>query len=178
MRLTQIPTLDELLHAHRSTLGDDFTAYRNHTYRVVNLCIALSPVASAQLEKIATAVAFHDLGIWTDRTFDYLQPSVRLASEHLTRSGKEKWTSEISEMILQHHKLSQYRANGEWLVEPLRRADLVDLSMGIIRFGLSRKLVKELYATWPSAGFHRRLVELEFAQLRTQPWNPLPMIRL
>ena len=178
MLLTEIPTLDEVLQAHRSALGDDFTAYRNHTYRVVNLCIALFPAETAQLEKITTAAAFHDLGIWTDRTFDYLQPSVRLASDHLTRSGKEKWTLEISEMILQHHKLSQYRANGDWLVEPLRRADLVDLSMGLITFGLPRRLVKELYATWPSAGFHKRLIELEFSQLRTRPWNPLPMIRL
>lgn len=166
------------MHAHQSALGQNFTAYRNHTYRVVNFCVALVPAETAQLEKIATAAAFHDLGIWTDRTFDYLQPSVRLACAHLTRTGQEQWISEISEMILQHHKLSQYRANPDWLVEPLRRADLVDLSMGLITFGLPSRLVKELYATWPSAGFHKRLIELEFAQLRTQPWNPLPMIRL
>ena len=52
MPLTQIPVLDELLNAHRSALGDDFTPYRNHTYRVVNLCIALFPAETAQLLSI------------------------------------------------------------------------------------------------------------------------------
>ena len=178
MLLTEIPTLDELLHAHAAELGDDFTAYRNHTYRVVNLCVALSPGDLAQLEKIATAAAFHDLGIWTDGTFDYLQPSVTLASAHLARTGREEWISEIREMILQHHKISPYRGHRHWLVEPLRRADLVDVSMGLITFGLSRKLVREIYATWPTAGFHKRLVQLELTRIRTHPWNPLPMVRL
>lgn len=153
-------------------------AYRNHTYRVVNFCAALFPAELAQLEKIATAAVFHDIGIWTDRTFDYLQPSVRLACAHLTCAGRDEWAEEITEMILQHHKISPYRGNRHWLVEPLRRADLVDVSLGLITFGLPRKLVREIYATWPTAGFHKRLVQLELARLRTHPWNPLPMVRL
>jgi HD superfamily phosphodiesterase len=51
-----------------------FTAYKNHAYRVANLCVAFSSGDGAQLEKIATAAAFHDLGIWTNHTFDYLGP--------------------------------------------------------------------------------------------------------
>ena len=39
--LTSVPTIDEVLHDHASELGDDFTAYRNHAYRVVNLCAAI-----------------------------------------------------------------------------------------------------------------------------------------
>jgi hypothetical protein len=45
MLLTEIATLDELLQAHAAQLGNDYTAYRNHTYRVVNLCAALSALA-------------------------------------------------------------------------------------------------------------------------------------
>jgi len=93
--LKEIPTLDRVLEAHAAELGSDFIAYKNHTYRVVNLCVAFCSGDLAQLEKIATAAVFHDLGIWTDRTFDYLQPSVRLACDHLTRFGKQEWTSEI-----------------------------------------------------------------------------------
>lgn len=70
--------------------------------------------------------------------------------------------------------ISPYRGHGHWLVEPLRRADLVDGSMGLITFGLPRKLVREIYATWPTAGFHKRLVQLELTRLRTHPWSPLP----
>ena len=174
--LKEIPILESVLESHALALGSDFTAYRNHTYRVVNLCVALSSID--QLEKIATATAFHDLGIWTDGTFDYLQPSVRLACDYLARSGKQQWSSEITEMILEHHKISSYRGNQKWLVEQLRRADWVDVSMGLITFGLSRNLIKEILSTWPSAGFHKRLVQLELHRLRTHPWNPLPMVKL
>ncbi|HKG13577.1 MAG TPA: hypothetical protein VKB12_09555 [Pyrinomonadaceae bacterium] len=176
--LKEIHILDEVLEAHAAELGGDFTAYRNHAYRVVNLCVALSPDGIAQLEKIATAAAFHDLGIWTDHTFDYLRPSVSLACTHLARAGRGEWASEVTEMILQHHKLSTYRGQRHTLVEPLRRADLVDVSKGLFKFGLPRGLVKEIFSAWPSAGFHKRLVRLELDRIRTHPWNPLPMVRL
>jgi len=103
---------------------------------------------------------------------------VSLAREYLTGSGRPDWIDEVTEAILQHHKLSVYRARPDWIVEPFRRADLVDVSGGLITFGLRRSLVKTLQAQWPSAGFHRRLVELGFSRARSYPWSPLPMVRL
>jgi len=176
--LTAIPILDELLHAHVGALGRDFAGYRNHTYRVVNLCVVQSSSDPEQLEKLAIAAAFHDMGIWTDGTFDYLPPSVRLASAYLAGAGRAEWTAEISEMILQHHKISRYRGARRCLVEPFRRSDWVDVTRGLVTFGLSRSLLREIFSMWPSAGFHKRLVELELTRLRTHPWNPLPMMRL
>ena len=81
MLLERIDPLDRVLEKHAVELGRDLTAYRNHTYRVLNLCVALAPCADAALEKVALAAAFHDLGIWSARTFDYLQPSIELALE-------------------------------------------------------------------------------------------------
>jgi hypothetical protein len=81
-------------------------------------------------------------------------------------------------MILEHHKISPYRADRSGLVEVFRRADWVDVSHGLVTFGLSRRVLREIFSTWPSAGFHRRLVQLELGRLRTHPWNPLPMMRL
>ena len=176
--LTEIPILDELLQAHVGVLGRDFVGYRNHTYRVVNLCVAQSSRDREQLEKIAIAAAFHDMGIWTDGTFDYLPPSVRLANAHLAAAGRTEWTAEISEMILEHHKISGYGGAPRSLVEPFRRADWVDVTRGLVTFRLSRSFLREIFSMWPSAGFHKRLVELELARLRTHPWNPLPMMRL
>jgi hypothetical protein len=53
-------------------LRHDFIAYRNHVYRVVNLCLALAggsdrAAAPDALEKLAVAAVFHDLGIWTNQ---------------------------------------------------------------------------------------------------------------
>jgi hypothetical protein len=177
MLLTAIGTLDELLNAHASALGRDFTGYRNHAYRVANLCIAQSAGDPQQVEKAAIAAAFHDLGIWTDRTFDYLPPSVELARAHLVRSGRSEWTSEISAMVIEHHKLRAFRGDPEGLVEPFRRADWVDVTHGLVSFGLARRLLREVFATWPDAGFHERLFELELTRLRTHPLSPLPMLR-
>lgn len=174
--MTDVAALDEVLEAHRGVLGGDFTAYRNHAYRVLNFCVAQPAGAGAELEKTAVAAAFHDLGIWTDATFDYLEPSVRLATAHLARAGRSEWAPEITEMILQHHRIS---ASGRGsLVEAFRRADWIDVSGGILTFGLPRTLIDAAFAAWPSAGFHKRLVQLELTRLRTHPWNPLPMVRL
>jgi hypothetical protein len=59
--LTRIPTIDDVLNEHATALRDDFLGYRNHVYRVVNLCVAI--VGRSELEKIAVAAVFHDLGI-------------------------------------------------------------------------------------------------------------------
>ena len=178
MLLKEIATLDGVLHAHATELGDDFQAYRNHVYRVANLCVALCPAEGDQLQKMAIAAAFHDLGIWTDRTFDYLKPSIGLACAHLAQVGQAEWTPEVSGMILEHHRIRRYRDDPQWLVEPFRRADWVDVSHGLFSFGLPRAFLRQVFATWPDAGFHKRLVQLSLKRLRTHPWNPLPMLRL
>ena len=49
---TQIPILDSLLGHYASALGGDFEAYRNHVYRVANLCVAQSSHDVEQVEKI------------------------------------------------------------------------------------------------------------------------------
>jgi hypothetical protein len=178
MLVQEFPLLDELLATHATALGGDATAYRNHAYRVANLCFALRPGDEGQLEKTAIAAAFHDLGIWTDHTFDYLKPSERLALARLAQLGHTEWSLEISEMIMQHHKLRRYRAHDEWLVEPFRRADLIDVSQGLVRFGLPREFIRDLYERFPGAGFHKRLVHFGLERLRTNPLSPLPMIRI
>jgi hypothetical protein len=173
-----VPTLETVLAAHALQLGEDLVGYRNHAYRVLNLCIALQPWSAEALERLAVVAAYHDLGIWIDKTFDYLEPSVRAAVAHLRDVGKERWIPEISEMILQHHKLSSYAPPDRSLVELFRRADWIDVSRGLVTFGIPREHLRRLVEAWPIAGFHRRLVELELARLRTHPWSPLPMLRL
>ena len=173
-----LPALDEVLDAYAPALGHDFTSYRNHAYRIVNLCVRFVPADPLSLEKLAIAAAFHDLGIWTDHTFDYLQPSSGLATAYLARTGRDEWTPEIVAMILEHHKISPYRERVFPLVEPFRRADWIDVTRGVRRFGLPRRVVRDLYDAWPSAGFHRRLIQLSLQRLRTHPRTPLPMLRL
>ena len=174
--LTRIPVIDDVLDGHAPALRDDLVAYRNHVYRIVNLCIAIA--GRAEIEKVAVAAAFHDLGIWTDRTFDYIPPSIALAHDYLRARGRDDWTAEIEGMIADHHKITSYAAAPDSLIEAFRRADWIDVTRGLRRFGVPSPFVARLFATWPSAGFHWRLVALTLDRFRSHPLTPLPMVRL
>ena len=176
--LRRLAAVDDVLDAHRDALGRDYEAYRHHVYRVANLCIAQLSRADDDVEKASIAAVFHDLGIWTDRTFDYLEPSVRLAHDYLTRRGRADWIAEVTAAIRQHHKLSRYDGPHARLVEAFRRADWIDVTLGLRAHGLSRARLRAAAAEWPRAGFHLMLARLALRRLATHPWNPLPMVRL
>lgn len=174
--LTEVGELDAVLRRHEADLGGDFVGYRNHAYRVVNLCAALVQPDRELLDRLVIAAAFHDLGIWTDRTFDYLAPSIRLAGAYLAATGRGDWAPAVTAMIRDHHKLSPSRAGG--LAEPFRRADWADVTLGVIRYEIPRPMVRAISAAFPDAGFHRRLLLLGLKRFCTHPWSPLPMLRL
>ena len=87
------------------------------------------------------------------------------------------WIPEIAAMIENHHKVTPSRAQPKSLVESFRRADWIDVTRGLRTFGLPRTFVAAVAATWPSAGFHRRLVELTIDRWRKHPLSPLPMVK-
>jgi hypothetical protein len=175
---TDIAIIDDVLDAHAHTIGRDLEGYRNHVYRVANFCLFQLPEDGGHLEQVAAAAVFHDIGIWTDRTFDYLPPSIAAASAWLARTGRSAWSPKIARMIGQHHKLRYDRTDSSGLVEAFREADLVDLSHGLASFGISRPFRREVFKRWPDAGFHLALARLALGRLCTHPWNPLPMVRL
>jgi hypothetical protein len=174
--LRHIPTIDDVLARHRTVLGDDFSGYRNHVYRVANLCVAIA--GRSELEKIAVAAVFHDLGIWTNGTFDYIAPSIALAREYLVTQALDDWTTEIEGMIGDHHKITRATTGPSLLIEAFRRADWIDVTRGLRGFGIPRAFVARLFATWPDAGFHWRLVTLTLDRFRNHPLTPLPMVKL
>lgn len=172
-----IAVIDRVLEHHATQLGRDFAGYRNHVYRVATICALLSsPHDDADVDKIAIAAVFHDLGIWSAGTFDYLPPSIGLLTDYLASHHRSAWHAELTAMIREHHKLSAVHDAPGTLVEPFRRADLVDLSGGAFRFGLPWSAVRALYKTWPDAGFHATLARLSLRRLVAHPLNPLPMV--
>jgi hypothetical protein len=173
--LIRIPIIDDVLNDYATALGENFSGYRNHVYRVVNLCVAIA--GRSELEKIAVAAVFHDLGIWTNGTFDYIAPSIVLAHDYLVAHAREDWIAEIEGMIADHHKITS-EADPSSLVEAFRRADWIDVTRGLRRFGMPRSFVARMFATWPDAGFHWRLVTLTLDRFRSHPLTPLPMVKL
>lgn len=175
--ITAAPLMDELLAPHRTALGASHEPYRNHCIRVLNFAVLLSDTAQDTVDKLQIALAFHDLAIWTHDTIDYLEPSADLARDWLAVNDKAAWADEIADMITEHHKLRPYTGPQGRLVEVLRRADLVDVSLGMVRFGLPRAEVKAVRGHWPNAGFHKTLVKLTGRQLTRNPLRPLPMMK-
>lgn len=175
--LVNVPRLDALLERHADALGRDFLAYRNHSYRVANFHYLLDAEGAIDLDKLAVAAAYHDLGIWTAQTFDYLEPSTALATAYLAEIGKSEWTVEVAAMIGNHHKLTRCRPPLPASAETFRRADWVDVSRGRLRFGLERCAVVDVLALFPNAGFHRVLARLTLQHLLRHPLRPLPMFR-
>ena len=173
-----IPSLDQILESKRDLFGADLVPYRNHNLRVANFCIELAGgVSDEQLEKIGIACAFHDIGVWTHLTLDYLEPSRVFAAEYLAQIGKPEWNDEIGAMVVEHHKIRSAGASSGPLVEPFRKADWIDVSLGMLKFGLPSSFVSEVKRTFPNAGFHKLLMRATGRQLRTDPLHPMPMMR-
>lgn len=173
----RIALLEQILGEWRDHVGQQYDAYRNHVYRMLNFCFALHDCAGHDREKLIVAGCFHDLGIWPDDTVDYLQPSIELAKKYLRKNSKQAWVPEIELMIDLHHKLRAAENEDFPLVEVFRQADWIDVSLGVQSFGLPRGYIRSVQRTFPNLGFHKNLVRLTIAELSKNPLNPLPMMK-
>ena len=173
----RITLLEEILGERQNELGKDYLGYKNHVYRMIHFCFAQHDFDSEEREKIIIAGCFHDIGIWTGDTFDYLPPSIKSANEYLVQNGLEKWLPEIGSMIDQHHKLrSSTDANGG-LVDIFRKGDLVDFSLGLIRCGVPGAYIREVKAMYPNAKFHKQILRLAGRWVCRHPLNPIPVLK-
>lgn len=169
--------IDDILEPWKKVIGVDYEGYRNHVVRMATFALMLQSCSSEDQNKIEIAACFHDIGIWTDNTLDYLSPSVPPALRYLDENRLSNWGPEISEMILEHHKIRKIKNGISPLVEIFRKGDLVDFSKGMVRFGLPRKAVKDIMQEYPNAGFHRMLMKQTARWFIKHPFNPLPMMK-
>jgi hypothetical protein len=172
----RVALLEDILATWAGALGGAREAYRGHAYRVYNSTRRLAG-RDAPEDLLATAAAFHDLGIWSDGTFDYLAPSIARARRHVEEHAIAVDPALLASVIENHHRLRRWRGAGAPVVEAFRRADLVDVSRGWVRAGLPKQFLRELLAAFPYAGFHGVLVRTAFAWFVRHPLRPLPMLR-
>lgn len=173
----EMPLIEPILSPWRELIGPDYEGYRNHAIRMAVFCLALRECSEEDRRKIAIAACFHDIGLWTAKTLDYIEPSIPPAMEYLKNNGLEHWSEEVSLMIGEHHKLRPYKNDRYPLVELFRQGDLVDFSLGLFTFGLPHAFIDSVKARHPNAGFHKNLVKLAAAWFIRHPWNPAPMMK-
>ncbi len=172
-----LPLLEEILTEWQDTIGADYTGYKNHVYRMLHCCLALKACTAEEKEKLIIAGAFHDIGVWTADTLDYLPPSVLPALDYLKATNRDAWATEIELMITQHHKVRAYTESAYPLVELFRQGDLVDASRGLCKFGLSRAYLKQMRAAYPHADFWKSGYTKFLKWVLTHPFNPVPMLK-
>lgn len=170
------PPVDEILNSYADRIGRDMVPYRNHVYRLLNFFSALNNPQGEVPEVVQIAGAFHDIGIWTDHTWDYLEPSIERAEAYLVERGLEARKAEVAALIFEHHKIRPYTKEYAETVEIFRKADLVDVSLGIIKHQIPASFILAVKKSFPNAGFHWLLTKQTARQMLRNPLKPLPVM--
>ena len=177
--LMRHPLIDDILDARRDYARGDtaaFEGYRNHAHRVYNFARSVSSWAPDDEDKAAIAAAFHDLCVFDG--LDYLEPSIGEAARYLRATNREEWDREVALMIAFHHRVRPYRGEDARLVEPFRRADWNDFTMGLVNAGIPRDLRKAADAELPVSDFvPKALLRLALGWLPRHPLRPAPVFR-
>ncbi|WP_017720550.1 hypothetical protein [Kamptonema formosum] len=174
---TNSPLIEEILSVWQERIGDDYPGYRGHVYRMFNFCLALRSCTEEENTKLAIAACFHDIGLWSDHTVDYISPSVAQVKQYLSNAGLERWSEEIGLMVEMHHKVRPYRDDRYPLVELFRQGDLIDFSLGFFTFGLPRRYVNQVKETIPNNGFHKFLIKGAKDWFSEHPFSPPPFMK-
>jgi hypothetical protein len=171
--------LDSILDPYRDALGRSlYTGYRNHAYRMLNFARALAPAEADRDERLAIMAAFHDLPFCLDGNLDYLDRAADLTDAWLEEHGRAAFRNEIRLMIGHHHKIRPYRGLSAPLVEATRKADWIDVSFCVLRFGISRGYVLGVAAAFPLDGFYPRPAwPMVFRYAARNLRRPIPNLR-
>lgn len=179
--LRRNPLIDEILHDHRAwSDGDEagWAGYGNHAQRVFLFAQRLrGPLDDAGDidERLAIAAAFHDLAVL--RTVDYLGPNLDAARAWLTARGRSGWIREIGLAMTLHHRVRPYRGEAARLVEPIRRADWIECTGGLVTSGVPREVVRRAQRAFPMRRFAAGSAVRIAAHALTHPTDPLPFWR-
>jgi predicted hydrolase (HD superfamily) len=163
----------------RQITGETGGPMERHGLRVFLIADRLATARGLDVDREVLLIAglLHDVGLYDEASHGgvYVREGAEFTAE-LLRS--QDWGEErirlCFDAIERHHETrSQWDRGAE--VELIRRADLIDLTSGLVRFGLSREWLRDLFrsvsrdGTYPTIGrevakqlLHR---PLKFAQI-------------
>jgi HD superfamily phosphodiesterase len=152
-----------------------------HCARVFAIACELAARSEADLDRevLLCAAWLHDAGLYPGAaTRDaYVRDGRVLAEGLLAEHGwPQGRIARAADAIERHHELRPQWDHGTE-VELLRRADLVDLSGGLVGFGLDRAWVRALRRSVPARGMLRVIGGLVVRAARERPLS-LPRIFL
>jgi hypothetical protein len=166
-------TIKEILKPFSSELDNAFLAYHNHCQRVYYY--ARTFLLMNENRKLAIAAAFHDLDIWVGGNMNYLPGSTQLAKDYLKANELNYLPDEMAFIINNHHKLRKVKGNIE--AEAFRKADLIDLTSGLVKYNIPKSLIVEAERKFPRLKFTSMITGKLIKHVIKHPLKPFPMVR-
>jgi len=157
----------------RSLAGGPASAMERHCLRVFEIAAELARRRGVDPDRevLLCAAWLHDAGLYPGAA---TRETYVVDGRHLAERvvGPFGWPSErmtlLGDAIERHHELrQQWRRGAE--VELMRRADLVDVSAGLVRFGLDRPWLHHLNEQVARKGMVGEIGKLVGRALRERP---------
>lgn len=163
----------DALAAVRSASREAEGPMERHCVRVFAIACELAAKRGLEIDREVLLVAafIHDLGLYDSisRGGVYVKDGAEYASELVARHGWDAArTTLCADAIERHHELRPQWALGTE-VEVMRRADLVDVSNGVVALGIDRAWLRELNAAIPRDGTYREVARLLVHAARERP---------
>ena len=156
------------LEALRAAAGSDSPLER-HCLRQFAIAVRLAGGRPFDRELLLCACWLHDLGLFTVSRDPYVTEGARLAERVLEPFD---WPPERLQRCMdaceQHHAPRSRLAMG-LEVELVRQSDLVDVTAGLVNFGLDRRWLRELFREVPRDGLWRLIGSAVLNELRHRP---------
>ncbi|CAJ1348741.1 unnamed protein product [Effrenium voratum] len=172
LKAEDAPVLMAHLKRYEKELGGDFLAYRNHCLRVLSFTtyfLGKEPDAGGR-RVLESALAFHDLGLWSDMAASYLGPSTARARKDLQGEYSEAELNQVEDIIMNHHKFTEL---ADPLADAMRKADWLDFTNNLrfpLRSGMPSGNIAKANEEMPLEGFFTALLNRPF---NIRPDNPI-----
>jgi predicted hydrolase (HD superfamily) len=157
----------------REITGQTGGPMERHGLRVFLIADRLATARREEVDREVLLVAglLHDVGLYDEASHGgvYVKEGAEFTAELLRKQGWDEDRIRLCfDAIERHHELrSQWDRGAE--VELIRRADLVDVSNGLVRFGLGREWIRDLFKSVSREGTYRTIGHEVARVLRHRP---------
>jgi hypothetical protein len=166
--LSYSPAPQAALQALRAAAGS-YGPMERHCLRQFAIAERLASERAFDRELLLCACWLHDVGLFTRSRDPYVTEGARLAARVLGPFG---WPPERLQRCMdaceQHHAPRSRMAMG-LEVELVRQSDLVDVTAGLVNFGLDRRWLRDLFREVPRDGLWRLIGRAVLGELRHRP---------
>lgn len=156
------------LRTLRALAGTD-SAMERHCHRQFLIAERLAGGRRYDRELVLCACWLHDAGVYVDSSAPYVTEGGLLAARVVEPFGWEPERRQRLHDACEQHHAPRSRIKFGLEVELLRQSDLVDVSGGLVNFGIDRGWLKALFREVPRSGFVPVLARIAAHELRSRP---------